>query len=478
MLQLVAIGLYLSFLTLVGIFSRKKNATDKDFNLGSRKLNFWVTAISAHADDMSSWLFIAYPMAIFIAGATKAWIGIGLILGMFCNWHIIAPRLRKVTEEYDSYTLATFFEKRLKDPTGMIRIVSACIILFFMTYYISAGLVATGRLFEALFEINYYIGITIAMMVMVIYMFIGGFSSVAWTDFVQGIFLLGAILIVPVIAFFQIDGISEIVTQAALKQIPLSLLPNASFDSLLNILSLTVGWGLGYFGQPHILTKFMAIRDANELKKSKYLGMTWQVLVLAAASAVGLIGIAFFPEGLAKPEMIFVEMTRSVLFPFIAALTVCGIFAANLSTMSSQIFVCATVLSEDFYKKAARSQASSAQILWASRLGVLLFSLLAFLMAVGQSASIMTIVEYAWSGLGSAFGPLLLMTLYTKTTTYQGAIGGIIVGGLTVASWPFVNPLLTTTPIVPLFPAFFLSLLAIYAISWLTKPQAHLTSPL
>lgn len=467
--QISAITLYFFILVMIGIMSRKRNATDKDFNLGNRQLNFWVTGISAHADDMSSWLFIAYPMAIYVSGGSKVWIAIGLVMGMYMSWTVIAPRLRKATEKYDSYTLSTFFERRFNDKSGMIRVLSAIMILFFMTYYVSAGLVATGRLFETLFQINYYVGISIAMTIMFTYMYVGGFVSVAWTDFAQGVFLLICLVIVPVIAFFRIDSAAAIVTAAHAKGVPLSLVPDFSFGTILSILSLTVGWGLGYFGQPHILNKFMAIKNPEELKKAKYLGITWQIIVLTAASAVAYIGFAFFPEGLSKPEMIFVEMTRSVFLPFAMVFIVCGILAANMSTMDSQILVCATVLSEDFYKRIFNRNATSKQVLWASRIGIMLFSGLAFFMACGQSATIMSIVEYAWSGLGGAFGPVLLVALYSKTTNPYGAIAGISVGGLTSAVWPTLNPHITSIQIVPLFPAFFCALAAIYSVSYLTR---------
>lgn len=467
--QIAAIGLYFSVLVLIGVLSRKKNATDKDFNLGNRQLNFWVTAISAHADDMSSWLFIAYPMAIFVSGGEKVWIAIGLILGMYASWSVISKRLRRLTEDYDSYTLATFFERRFRDRSGVIRLLSAAVILFFMTYYVSAGLVATGRLFDALFQIDYYTGITIATLIMVSYMYVGGFVSVAWTDFAQGMFLLLALVIVPVIGFLNIDQIGTLFTSAQSRGISLSILPEWSFSAIFSIFSLTVGWGLGYFGQPHILTKFMAIKEVDDLKKSKYLGMAWQITVLAAASAVAYLGFALFPSGLEKPEMIFVEMAKLVFSPFAVVLTVCGIFAANLSTMDSQILVCATTLSEDFYKRVLNKNASSKEVLWASRLGILLFAALAFFLAWGQSKTIMKIVEYAWSGLGGSFGPLLLTALYAKEINSYGAIAGIAVGGTTAAIWPSLNPLITEIQIVPLFPAFLLSLSAIFAVSRLTR---------
>lgn len=469
--QLLAMGLYFAVLITIGFCARKKNATDKDFNIGNRKLNFWVTAISAHADDMSSWLFMAFPMAIFVSGPYKLWVGIGLIIGMFFNWHIVAPRLRKATEKYDTYTLSTFFERHFGDTTGIIRIVSAIMILFFLTYYLSAGLVATGRLFESLFTINYYTGITMAILIMVSYIFAGGFVSVAWTDFAQGIFLLAMIMLVPLAAIFHFDGISNLLTAIQAKGAVSSFLPEFSMLSLFAVFSLSAGWGLGYFGQPHILTKFMAIKNVGDLHKSKYLGMTWQVLALASAAAIGFIGLAFFPDGLAKPEMVFVEMTKSLFFPFLTAFIICGIFAANMSTMDAQILVCATVLSEDFYKRMLNKKATSKQILFASRVSVLLFSGLAFFMACGQSATIMSIVEYAWSGLGSSFGPLLLVSLYSKFANRFGAIAGICVGGLVSGIWPTLNPMLTQIEIVPMIPGFFLSLGSIYFVSWATKKR-------
>lgn len=467
--HLLAIALYFGFLVLIGLCARKKNATDKDFALGNRRLNYWVTAISAHADDMSAWMFMAFPMAILVSGPYKLWVGIGLIVGMFCNWHFVATPLRSATEKYDSSTLSTFFERRFGDTTGLIRNISALMILFFMTYYFSAGLVATGRLFETLFAINYYTGITIATLIIVTYVFAGGFVSVAWADFAQGIFLLLAIMIVPIVAWFHMDHASSVFILENLKKIPASLVPDFSFLSLFAIFSLSAGWGLGYCGQPHILTKFMAIRDVADLRKSKYLGMTWQVLALGSASAVAFIGLAFFPEGLGKPEMVFVEMTKTLFPPLLTALIICGILAANMSTMDAQILVCATVLSEDFYKRVLNKNASAKQVVKASRLGVILFAAIAFYMACGQSATIMSIVEYAWSGLGSAFGPLILTSIYSKKANRYGAIAGILTGGAVAAIWPTLNPLVTDLEIIPMIPGFFSGLAAIHATSWLTR---------
>ncbi|OYV47428.1 MAG: sodium:proline symporter, partial [Verrucomicrobia bacterium 21-51-4] len=275
-------------------------------------------------------------MAIFLTGPYKLWVAIGLMLGMFANWHYIAPRLRRQTEVYDSATLSTFFERRFGDSTGLIRVLSALMILFFMTYYISAGLVATGRLFESLLGIQYSIGISLAISIVVAYVFVGGFVSVAWTDCAQGIFLLGAILSVPCLAFLRMDHASQAMHSAYTQGAYAAFLPELSVSSALAVFSLSAGWGLGYLGQPHILTKFMGIKDAAELRKSKYLGMTWQLLALLSAAAVGFMGMVLFPQGLERPELVFVEMAQMLFTPFVATLILCGIFAANMSTMDAQ----------------------------------------------------------------------------------------------------------------------------------------------
>lgn len=469
--QLFAVFLYVIVLVTIGFCAHRKNFSGKDFALGSRKLNFWVTAISAHADDMSSWLFLAFPMAIFISGAFKLWVAIGLIGGMFFNWHIVAPRLRRETEKYDSNTLSTYFEKRFNDTSGLIRVLSAVMILFFMTYYLSSGLVATGRLFETLFQIDYYVGISVATLAIISYVMLGGFTSVAWTDFAQGIFLLCMIILVPVVGYFHLGTVSEIIENANLRNVSTPFFPEMTFASLFSIFSLTFGWGLGYFGQPHILTKFMGIKNVDEMKKAKYLGISWQILALSASALVGFVAMGFFPEGIGNPEMVFVEMTRSLFTPFFAALIICGIFAANISTMDAQILVAATVWSEDFYKRIFNRNANENQVLLASRIGVVFFSMVAFSMACGQSDTIISIVEYAWSGLGSAFGPVVLTALYSRYVNRYGAIAGITIGGAIAAIWPSISPSITTLQVVPLVPGFFSGLAAVYGVSWMTKSE-------
>lgn len=464
-----AFALYLLTLIFIGWYCHKRQTSEGEFIMGNRSLNFWLTAFSAHASDMSAWLFMAFPAAIYVAGLTQAWTALGLIVGMFLNWQFVAKALRVQTEKFHSYTLPTYFENRFHDRSGVLRVLTAVMTVIFLTCYLSAGLMAMGFLFESIFGLDYYIGLTIATFVAVNYMFFGGYVTVAWVDLFQALFLLAMIMIVPIVGYFALpNGLQGI--QAALTEKGISSRP---FDDMAIKLLLSIGWGLGYFGQPHILTKFMGIRDPAQMHKSKYVGMTWQILALGAATAVGYIGIGLFPQLLPNSELIFVEIVKTHFYPFVAGLILCGIIAANMSTMDSQILVCASVISEDFYKHLVHQKATTKDRLIVSRASVVIVALISLLIAFYRSASILDTVFYAWSGLGSAFGPLTLMALYSKITTKQGAIAGILVGGVVAGLWPTVNHLFTERTIPEMIPGFALSLISIYVVSWLTYKKPH-----
>lgn len=465
---LAAFFVYFCILLAIGLTAHKKQRTAADFIVGNRSLNFWLTALSAHASDMSAWLFMAFPSAIFLGGLPQLWAAFGLIIGMFCNWHFVAQKLRTSTEKYDSYTLSTFFERRFNDTSGVIRVLTAAMSIIFLTSYLSAGLIAMGLLFESIFGIDYYVGLTIATVVAMTYTFSGGFITVAWTDLFQAIFLLIMILLVPAVAFSTLDK-GAIMSAATARDISFKLLPDVSAYSLLTIVFLILGWGLGYFGQPHIITKFMGLRSPQDMYKSKYLGMSWQILALAAAAAVGLVGIGFFPQGLENPQLIFMQMVQTLFTPFFGGIILCAIIAANMSTMDSQILVCASVLSEDFYKHMVRREATEKQLLRASRASVILVSVVALLLAYNKNSTVLDVVFYAWSGLGSAFGPLVLMSLYSKSINRYGAIAGIVVGGVVAGIWPMVNPYVTTLDVPSMIPGFFLSLGSIALVSKATR---------
>lgn len=465
---IISFVLYFAILLMIGLISHKRQTTSADFIMGNRSLNFWLTGLTAHASDMSSWLFMAFPAALYISGLSSLWIGVGLLLGMFLNWQLVAEKLRIETEKYNSFTLSTFFERRFNDTTGIIRSLTAVMTLFFMTTYLSSGLIAMGILFDSLFGIDYYVGLSVASIVVVIYTFTGGFITVAWTDFFQGIFLLLAILIVPFLAFDNVGGWPAVQEAASQANISLHLINGFSLDTFLTIAFLA-SWGLGYFGQPHIVTKFMGIKNSSEIYKSKYLGMSWQILTLGAAAFTGLIGIAFFKGSLADPQLVFVDMVKQLFSPLGGGLILCGIIAANMSTMDSQLLVSASVLSEDIYKHLLHRTASPASLLRASRYSVIVVAIISLMIAFAKSATIMEVVQYAWSGLGCSFGPLVLMSLYSKQTNRYGAIAGILVGGILSATWPFFRDYITVYPVPSMIPAFFLSLIAIRLVSLSTK---------
>jgi len=463
--------LYFVILITIGLFAHQKSKTESDFILGDRSVNYWVTAISAHASDMSAWLFMAFPAAIYVGGIAQSWIAIGLLAGMFFNWQFIARKLRTETERLNCFTLSTFFEKKFNDPTRTLRVTTAIMSLVFLTCYLSAGLIAMGFLFESLFDINFYIGIIFATVVVCIYTLFGGFVTVAWVDFFQGCFLLSVILLVPIYALISHTDVNTIIEVATHKGIPLSFFEDGSWKSLIAALCLSFGWGLGYFGQPHIITKFMGISDPNEVHKSKYIGMTWQFVALASSLAVGLVGISLFENGLTNNELIFVEMVKQIFHPFFVGFILCAVLAANLSTMDSQILVCASVMTEDIYKFLLKKEATTERLLFFTRMSVIAIALISLIIACSKSASVSMTVLFAWSGLGCTFGPLVVMSLYLKRINRWGALTGILTGGLVAFIWPFINPFVADFLIPSLVPGFALGCLAIYLVSIGTEKQ-------
>lgn len=459
----LAFGLYFLVLVLVGFVAHKKNTSEADFVLGGRKLNFWVTALSAHASDMSVWLFMGFPMAIFLGGLSQAWIAFGLVGGMFLSWQFLAPAIRTETEKYDSYTLSTYLERRFNDTSGIIRLAGACMVLFFMLQYLAIGLIGVGVLFEDLFQVNYYLGITIALVAVTAYTWYGGYVSVAWTDLFQGLFLLAVLLIIPLAALKEIGGIGTLAAGVTEHGRSLSFFHGEDTLAFFNALLLAIGWGLGYFGQPHIISKFMGISDPKELYKSKWLGISWQVAALGAATMVGLIGIPFFSGQLDDPKFVLIHMVHALFTPFFAGLMLCGIFAAALSTMDAQVVVCVGVWTEDIYRFFFGNKKKG--LLSKSRMSVLLTAVLVFIIACDRSRSIMDSVYYAWAGLGCSFGPVLMMSLFYPRTHKYGVLAGVLVGGLTVIGWPYVPELVPGLKIPSMIPGFFLAVLAIYFVS-------------
>jgi sodium/proline symporter len=473
--KILAIVIYILVLLGVALLSYRKHQSSSDYIIGGRSLNFWLTALAAHASDMSSWLLMAYPAVIFTQGLFQGWVGIGLIIFMYFNWKWIAPKVREATEKYNSMTLSSFFESRYHDTSGLIRVITALMLFVFYTIYISAGLIGLGLLVESLFNCNYYLGITIGICVVIPYLFIGGYVTLAWTDLFQGLFLMAVCIFVPFYVIYHNLGSFDAISFAAhKKQISLSLIPNFKPQTFLQIFLVIAGWGLGYFGQPHIITKFMGIKKVTEMKKAMYVGMSWQIITISCATLIGLVGIAYHPHILTNPQLVFVSMVEAIFTPMIATFILCAIFAATISTMDSQILVLISSLAEDFYKRVFHKNASSQTILLVSRISIFIVSALAYCIAFTKFSTIFSLVSYAWSGLGATFGPVLILGLFTKTANKYGAWAGISSGGVIAGVWPYFNQLFKSD-IPSIIPGFFISLFSIWIVSLLTRKK-HLRS--
>lgn len=468
--ELLAVICYFAVLLMVGFLSYRRHISATDFIIGNRSMNYWLTALAAHASDMSSWLFMGYPAVVFTGGLFNSWAAIGLLLFMFLNWQLIAPKIRIATEQYNSLTFSSYFESRLADTSGTIRVFTAIMSLIFYTIYISAGLVGLGLLLETLFNLNYYWGILIGIFIVVPYVFTGGYTTLAWIDLFQGFFLLGVVIFVPFFMLNKVGGFSGISDAITAKKLTMTLLPDFSAKTILEIIGMTAGWGLGYFGQPHIVTKFMGIRNVHEISKSKMIGMTWMLLSLSAATFVGLVGIAFFKNGIKDTELVFIDMVKTSFSPFFVGFILCAVLAATINAMSSQVLVLSSSITEDFYKRIFRKTASSKELLLVARVGVIIVSLIAFVIAYGKVSTIYALVLYAWSGLGSAFGPLLLLSLYWKGINKYGAWAGILSGGVIAGIWPYMNKLLGIH-MPAMIPGFVSSFVLIVLISMITEAK-------
>jgi len=475
--ELFAIIIYVAILFTIGFFSYRKNQTATDFIIGGRSLNYWVTAMAAHASDMSSWLFMGYPAVIFLGGLFNAWVAVGLALFMFFNWLFIARKVREKTEEYNSMTFSSFFESRFHDTSGLIRITTAVMSFIFYTIYISSMIVGLGLLLETLFGISYPVGISVGILVVIPYLFIGGYTTLAWVDLFQGLFLLVIVVIVPLIILPKVGGFAGMKAALEANHLSLSMIPDTKPSTLWGIIFTLCGWGLGYFGQPHIVTKFMGIKKASNMRKSMAIGMTWQVLAVGSATLIGLVGVAYFKGTLDNPELVFVKMVHDSFPALIMAFILCGVLGATLSTMDSQILVLASSLTEDFYKRIFHKNATSKELLWISRLFILIVAAISFIIAFFKISTIYSLVFFAWAGLGSSFGPLLIFGLYTKFANKYGAWAGIIVGGGIAIFWPLINKQLALN-IPTLVPGFLLSSLAITFVSYFTRNHHELKASL
>ena len=469
-----AFGLYFLALFGIGIFHMKKEQDLAGYVLGGRKVGPWVSAMSAEASDMSGWMLMGLPGYAYVAGVSAFWIAIGLAIGTWLNWLFVAKRLRVYTKiANDSITLPDFFENRFRDKTKILRVVSAIFIFIFFLIYTASGFVAGGRLFNTVFGLPYFESLLITAGIVVFYTFTGGYVAVCRTDFFQGCLMFFAIIIVPVTGIFKAGGpVTAFEKLYNMNANYFSFFTDATGVTLsaTAIISL-LAWGLGYFGQPHILVRFMAIRTSGEIRRATHIAMTWVVLSLAAAVAVGMVGRVYLTEPLTgtASETVFLVMTNELFPPIAAGLILSAVLAAIMSTASSQLLVAASAFAQDFYRTLIHKDAEQSELVWISRASVLVIASLAIFLGFNPNSFILDMVSYAWAGFGAAFGPAILMSLFWKRTTRNGVIAGIIVGGVTVLVWKQF----ALFGLYEIVPGFLLSLLAIYGISLLGEPPAQ-----
>ena len=492
---LAAFVIYLLLMIIIGALYMKKTNNSEDYFLGGRGLSGWIAALSAQASDMSGWLLMGLPGTIYALGTGQSWIAIGLLLGTIFNWVCISSRLRRYTiTANNSLTLPEFFENRFRDKKRILLLISSIVIVIFFLVYTASALAAGGKLFNSVFGLDYHIALAIGAAVILIYTFMGGFMAVCTTDFIQGTLMLIGLLVVPIVAYVLMDGnIISLLNQSGVEGGAdgyLNFFSNGTRSySAVEIIS-QLAWGLGYCGMPHILTRFMAIRNEKELKKSRVIAIIWVVISLGAACVIGVFGRAYLYSGsnpvlldAASTENIFIEMiikifTQDLALPFIGGLFLCGILAAIMSTADSQLLVTASSVSEDLYHNFVSKDADSGKILKISRITVLVVAVLAFLIAWDPNSSIMGLVSNAWAGLGSAFGPIVLLSLFWKRTNLAGAVAGIISGGLTVIIWDYIpliggQTLYTYTGLYSLAIGFVISILMIVIFSLATKSPSQ-----
>ena len=464
-----AFVLYIGLMMAIGVYYYRRTKNMSDYFLGNRKLGAWVTSLSAEASDMSGWMLMGVPGFAYLAGLNAGWIAIGISIGTWANWYFVAARLRQYTElAGNSLTLPEFLQNRYKDTSNLLRIVPAIFILIFFILYTSSGFVAAGKLFETVFGLPFQYAIFLGAGSVVFYTLIGGFLAVSRTDFIQGVMMFFAILIVPTCAAMSLGGLGE--TVSAISAYKATLFepftkPDGSTLGMIELISL-LAWGLGYFGQPHILVRFMAIKSTKELPQATRIAMVWVVLSLAAAVAIGMVGTVYLTTPLegTNAETVFLVMTNQLFPPIIAGLLLSAVLAAIMSTASSQLLVAASAFAQDFYKTLLRKDADQAELVWISRASVLIIASIAVYLGFNPDSFILDMVAYAWAGFGAAFGPALLMSLFWKRTTRAGVIAGIIVGGVTVLVWKQF----AFFGLYEIVPGFFFALIAIFLVSKIT----------
>ncbi len=466
----ITFAAYLLLMVGIGFWAWYRTRTFDDYILGGRSLGSYVTALSAGASDMSGWLLMGLPGAIYLTGASEAWIAVGLTIGAWCNWRFVAGPLRVYTERTrNALTLPDYFTHRFADRQKLLRVLAALVILVFFAVYCASGIVAGARLFESVFGLPYAQALWWGAAVTILYTLVGGFLAVSWTDMVQATLMIFALLLVPIIVVVSNGGIAP--SLALVEQVDPTRLHWVGAGGIVAVIS-ALAWGFGYFGQPHILARFMAADSVATIPRARRIGMTWMVLCLAGALATGFFGIAYFAANPAQaapvdanPERVFIVLSEVLFNPWVAGVLLSAILAAVMSTLSCQLLVCASALTEDFYRGFLRPAAGHRELVWIGRLMVLAIALLAIWIARDPDSRVLGLVAYAWAGFGAAFGPVVVLSLFWQRMTRNGAIAGVIGGAVTVVLWKF-----TGSPLYEMVPGVVVATLAVVVVSLLGAP--------
>lgn len=474
----ITFGIYLAAMLTIGMIFYRRTESLSDYFLGDRRLNRWIAALSAQASDMSGWLLLGLPGLAYLCGMEAVWIAAGLAAGTYLNWRLVAARLRRFTEAAgNAITLPDYFANRFSGRSRILRALSAVFILVFFLIYTSSGFVAGAKLFHSVFGISYHGALVCSVLVIISYTFLGGFMAVSWTDFFQGAIMFFAIIAVPALGIAKLGGVGAFLDSVrAANPEMLTLFRDAHGAPLTAIAVISsLAWGLGYFGQPHILARFMAVKTEREVAPARHIAMVWVIISLTCAVLIGMVGRCCLtpPLGSGQEETVFIVMVHSLAAPALAGVLLAAVLAAIMSTADSQLLVTSSALTEDLYRVWLRPQAGQKELVWVSRGTVLLVAALAYLLACNPENSVLGLVSYAWAGFGATFGPLILLSLYWPRMTRRGAIAGVLAGGLVVLIWkPLSGGPWHLFDLYEIVPGFLASVAAIIAVSLLgPKPE-------
>ena len=497
-LMIAAIVIYLAFMICVGVVTSKKNKSSDDFYLGGRKLGPFVTAMSAEASDMSGWLLMGLPGLALMTGLAEAvWTAVGLAIGTYINWLVVAKRLRLYSEKINAVTLPEFFSKRFGDGSNILSVIAALIIIIFFIPYTASGFSACGKLFGTLFGMDYHLAMILSAAVIVVYCTLGGFLAASTTDFVQSIVMTIALITVVGLGAGAVNGFGAVFDNVK------------AFDGYLDVfkgysvadgtvgsygalpVASTLAWGLGYFGMPHILLRFMAIDDPNKLKTSRRVASVWVVISMGVAILIGVVGYSLMKEGIvpayesaSAAETIIVDISKYIsgknaFFAFLAGVFLSGILASTMSTADSQLIAASSSVTQDILVDTMKLKLSNRQVMLIARISVVVIALIAVIFAWDPTSSVFRIVSFAWAGFGAAFGPVILLGLFWKRSNRFGALAGMVTGGAMIFLWKFgIAKLGGVFAIYELLPAFICALIVMVVVSLLTgEPDPEVTAP-